>query len=135
MTENNHHETIKSILEKIDRKYQSPEYKKLQKQRSRGDAAYFKKHKSNGCCEICAFHCPAIITVHHIKPVAKGGNGNPENLIYLCPNCHTIIEKLNIGYDLSEWLPQHYTPEIIGKFHDLMYLEVSDDQSNDIRRS
>lgn len=67
------------------------------KRQSRADAKYFRdavRKRSNGKCEICGFFCHPIMNIHHVKPVSKGGNGYPENLIALCPNCHTTIHRL-----------------------------------------
>lgn len=36
--------------------------------------------------------CRTILTfeIHHLDPVAEGGPDSPDNLIALCPNCHTL---------------------------------------------
>jgi hypothetical protein len=36
--------------------------------------------------------CRTVLTldIHHLDPVAEGGGGDAENLIALCPNCHTL---------------------------------------------
>ena len=36
--------------------------------------------------------CRTILTyeIHHLDPVSEGGANAPENLIALCPNCHTL---------------------------------------------
>ena len=39
---------------------------------------YDKHYRANGC----AFH--------HIVPVCEGGTNTEENIILLCPNCHTM---------------------------------------------
>ena len=33
----------------------------------------------------------AALQIHHIKPVAKGGSNDEENLIVLCSNCHSKV--------------------------------------------
>jgi hypothetical protein len=43
-------------------------------------------------CTICkAPYCE----IHHIKELSKGGLTNYENLIVLCPNCHTRVHSEN----------------------------------------
>lgn len=39
--------------------------------------------------------CRTILTLelHHIDPVREDGMNVPDNLIVLCPNCHTMLEK------------------------------------------
>ena len=64
---------------------------------SRADAKYFRdaiRDSSRGRCEVCGYFCHPILHIHHIKPVSKGGEGMPNNLIALCPNCHTTIHRL-----------------------------------------
>lgn len=39
-------------------------------------------------CEYCGNKTKEILQIHHIEPIAKGGNNNLDNLIILCPNCH-----------------------------------------------
>lgn len=50
-------------------------------------------------CVFCDFGAPlghTILEVAHIKPRAKPGYGSneEENLISLCPNCHTLMDRL-----------------------------------------
>lgn len=83
----------------------------IQKQ-SRADAAFWREEvirRSKGDCEVCGFHCPLILVIHHVKPVARLGRGNKENLIALCPNCHAIVHSVDLEdesqlYFLGEWL-------------------------------
>ena len=44
-------------------------------------------------CTICK---EPWLEIHHIKPLEKGGKTSYENLIVLCPNCHTRVHKENI---------------------------------------
>jgi hypothetical protein len=39
--------------------------------------------------------CRKILTLelHHIDPVRGDGENAPDNLIALCPNCHTMLEQ------------------------------------------
>lgn len=41
-------------------------------------------------CSICQAH---TVEVHHIVPVSKGGTNNLENLMVVCPNCHTNFHE------------------------------------------
>ena len=55
--------------------------------------------RDNYRCVFCNFGTPfehTILEVAHIKPRAKPGYGNnkQENLISLCPNCHTLMDRL-----------------------------------------
>ena len=50
-------------------------------------------------CVFCNFGTASsqtILEVAHIKPRAKPGYGNndQDNLISLCPNCHTLMDRL-----------------------------------------
>ncbi len=41
-------------------------------------------------CSICQ---AKTVEVHHIIPVSKGGTNNLENLMAVCPNCHTNFHE------------------------------------------
>lgn len=38
--------------------------------------------------------CAYIAEAHHVVSVEKGGDGWEDNLLFLCPNCHAIVEKM-----------------------------------------
>lgn len=43
--------------------------------------------------QLKCFNCgwgEARCDLHHIKPQSKGGSDSPDNLTYLCPNCHRL---------------------------------------------
>ena len=52
--------------------------------------------RANGICERCEKPAPFLkdldnnpyLEVHHIKPLAKGGNDTIDNAVGICPNCH-----------------------------------------------
>lgn len=49
--------------------------------------------KAHPLCEICQKNgklTPAQ-EVHHIKPLAKGGNHDEDNIMALCSSCHSTI--------------------------------------------
>ena len=59
-------------------------------------------------CAVCGWHLPANghnhqrgCAFHHIVPVCEGGANTEENLILLCPNCHTMAHA---GYITRETL-------------------------------
>ncbi|WP_085974995.1 HNH endonuclease [Escherichia coli] len=53
-------------------------------------------HRAKGFCEKCYNPAPfqrakdgtPYLEVHHIQPLAKGGEDTVKNAIALCPNCH-----------------------------------------------
>lgn len=55
------------------------------------------------CCAICGWkppvfltkaHIRTFLTIHHMIPSADGGSDDPDNLIILCPNCHSLADYL-----------------------------------------
>lgn len=56
----------------------------------------YVKRKANGICQDCLQPAPfrdkktgePFLEVHHIIPLAEGGDDTLENTIALCPNCH-----------------------------------------------
>jgi len=42
-------------------------------------------------CVLCGF-C-IVVEVHHIIPIKDGGKNVKDNLVYLCPNCHSMVHK------------------------------------------
>ena len=44
-------------------------------------------------CTICQ---APLLEIHHIKPLEQGGETTYENLIVLCPNCHTRVHKEDV---------------------------------------
>lgn len=51
-----------------------------------------------GSCYLCGFD--RTTEKHHIKPQSEGGNDKVENIIILCPNCHTLVHRGEIKQDL-----------------------------------
>lgn len=66
------------------------------------------KLKRLGCCEICEYDFKPILQLHHVKPISKGGNDEPENLMLLCPNCHKMIHTI-----ASESFDEKYSDDYI----------------------
>lgn len=45
-------------------------------------------------CSQCGWYVEgAIGDLHHIKPKKEGGTDEHENLSYICPNCHRLVES------------------------------------------
>ena len=53
-------------------------------------------YRANGFCDMCAAAAPFLrggsgapyLEVHHVKPLAEGGDDTVENAVACCPNCH-----------------------------------------------
>lgn len=61
--------------------------KKNQKVRTSLTSTMRKKLKDAVAkCEKCKRK--GDLDIHHLKPIAKGGDNTPSNLVALCPNCH-----------------------------------------------
>lgn len=68
------------------------------------DELYFER--ANRRCEYCGEEIDHF-EVHHITPRSDGGQNDPDNLIVLCPNCHSkadrgSISKSRLRYQLSK---------------------------------
>jgi 5-methylcytosine-specific restriction endonuclease McrA len=53
----------------------------------------FIAHRANHVCEYCqipATFSTSSFSIEHIKPIAKGGENNIENLAYACQGCNNI---------------------------------------------
>lgn len=52
-----------------------------------------------GPCECCGWRAPALrrgfvaLERHHVVPRSAGGTGSVDNMVTLCPNCHTIAHR------------------------------------------
>lgn len=55
-------------------------------------------------CEYCGNKTKEILQIHHIEPIAMGGNNDLDNLIILCPNCHKSVHAGIIKKDDLYWL-------------------------------
>jgi len=71
--------------------------------------------RTKGKCELCKVWCAYIAEAHHVDPAHKGGSGSEDNLIILCPNCHSIVEafKKSTVNDpgFHEWIRNTYGDE------------------------
>jgi 5-methylcytosine-specific restriction protein A len=62
--------------------------------------------KANGMCQLCNRPAPfkdrdgePYLEIHHIIPLAEGGEDSIENVVALCPNCHRKMHVLNLPAD------------------------------------
>lgn len=55
-------------------------------------------------CELCGYN--ASIETHHILPKYKGGNHEIDNLIVVCPNCHTLITRKHLSLKSRKDIPK-----------------------------
>jgi hypothetical protein len=60
-------------------------------------------------CYFCHEQDTHILETHHVVPRRFGGTDSPENLVRVCPNCHSRLERL---YD--------------GRFYDELGVEAED---------
>lgn len=95
---------------------------------SRSDAKFFANavlDRAGGKCEVCSFDCAWIGEIHHVVSVKDGGDGYPENLVHLCPNCHRVVEKLKTKYcenpNFETWIRRTYQPIVAQRLIDLAY--------------
>lgn len=102
--------------------------KQYRSENSREDAKYFAETvilRSAGKCEVCEMHCSWIGEAHHIAAVKHGGNGFPDNLVFLCPNCHSTIEKIRTRYcenaGFEQWIFSTYGADKAQRLMDLAY--------------
>ena len=57
----------------------------------------------------CAWCCTKLTERHHIKEYSAGGEHIEQNLILLCPNCHTEVHKNDSNIKLSDLLERKST--------------------------
>jgi len=54
---------------------------------------WLKIHPLNKECYFCGYN--KLVELHHIKPKSKQGTNYYQNILPLCPNCHSLIHKKN----------------------------------------
>ena len=50
--------------------------------------------RANNSCELCNCNIDYILNIHHKRSYAETQDNSYENLILLCPNCHSIIHTI-----------------------------------------
>ena len=61
-------------------------------------------HEAGYRCGNPACRMPLTLEIHHLDPVAKDGGNTPDNLLALCPNCHTMHHAGHIPIEsLRAW--------------------------------
>jgi len=67
----------------------------------------------NNKCYVCGFSIQTILRIHHRIPVSLGGTDEIQNLVSLCPNCHTLVHRLSSkrfdGQKVLEFLAPEYS--------------------------
>ncbi len=54
-------------------------------------------NKHGGKCELCSYSLS--VDAHHITPKCRGGLNEVDNLMIVCPNCHSLITRKIIKID------------------------------------
>ncbi|MBU4251636.1 MAG: HNH endonuclease [Candidatus Omnitrophica bacterium] len=54
-------------------------------------------------CELCGYRL--VVESHHILPRKEGGLHEINNLMVLCPNCHTLITKRYLNLNERKDIP------------------------------
>jgi hypothetical protein len=49
-------------------------------------------------CFVCGFDFAPVLVMHHITPVAEGGDNGRDNLVIVCPTCHAMVHQLMRTY-------------------------------------
>jgi predicted restriction endonuclease len=90
--------------------------------------------KYNNKCGVCDLEFPDILQIHHIIPFSRDGTNFEENLIPLCPNCHSIVHKRASEFykinnentyregDVQKRMNEIFGRKIINKIFTLSYL-------------
>jgi hypothetical protein len=84
---------------------------------SKRDAALVgrEKRKASGC-EVCGWSVARrALHVHHVVPLACGGEDGPENLVVLCPNHHALAHVLGKRSRSGEWRGARKRRELVGQ--------------------
>lgn len=79
--------------------------------------------RENAVCQRCGNS--GTLAVHHIIPVASGGNRSRKNLVVLCPGCHAVVESAErrVFEIIPDWnIVQSLVRERLGLY------EYSDDE-------
>lgn len=107
----------------------------LRRKRNSDRARLIKAHKvglfaaGTLSCAVCGWSVPTaiadestamVVHMHHVIPVACGGDDVAENLVALCPNHHTIAHRLGTQRD-GRWFGSLSGDELVS---DIRLLET-----------
>ncbi len=76
-------------------------YGKIKKHKAWIRVQAIKKYGNR--CELCGYRL--VVDSHHILPKNKGGLHEVNNLMIICPNCHTLISRGNLSLKSREDIP------------------------------
>lgn len=69
----------------------------------------YARRRAKGICQLCEEPAPfndkngePFLEVHHVIPLAEGGNDSLENTVAICPNCHRKMHSLNLEEDVQK---------------------------------
>lgn len=77
-------------------------YGEIQKHKAWVRLQAIKKYGNK--CELCEYRLS--IDIHHIKPKSEGGAHETENLMVVCPNCHSLITRKILSLGCRKDIPQ-----------------------------
>ena len=70
--------------------------------------AEYARQKANGICQLCGQPAPfndasgrPYLEVHHVKWLSRGGGDTYDNVVALCPNCHSRMHVLDDPEDIK----------------------------------
>lgn len=50
-------------------------------------------NRDGGCCIVCGKPVDVSLSNAHIVPRSKGGSGEEQNIVTLCPVCHFMLDQ------------------------------------------
>ena len=66
------------------------------------------RKRANGICQLCGQPAPfndasgrPYLEVHHVKWLSRGGSDTYDNVVALCPNCHSRMHVLDDSEDVE----------------------------------
>lgn len=82
-----------NIQDEKNKKYQDEYEQKYQ------EVIYYSKvrekvlERDNRTCQICNAFAPTKLHIHHILKRKEGGTDHFDNLITVCPSCHSLADR------------------------------------------
>jgi hypothetical protein len=65
-------------------------------------------------CSICG--SKSYLEVDHIKPISFGGESTLDNLLVLCPTCHSMVDRSGVPSDILSQIKNSWVAEeVLGK--------------------